>query len=294
MIVFNDSNQDAERVLPLIIDGNLLRCGLASSYMPSSGVQYYAYAGGKGAWTLYGNPSGKYNFQPSNTAPGQARLSENGLLMWKSKPVEVLASTHFSPDASYLPTVAKNSGGYIATAYCDYSSNLFAPFEYYDASHPAKHDVKMLGSGVTWDVSPDGLRRAILRNAQAVKDYTWFIIKASSWFLLLASGTVNFSTRAIKNNIYSMYYDGVSKTGDNTCSQETTVTEMLRSGSLAYYLVKTTGLQVLRQESPFSGYENFINNPKYIDWPKVLFTLGSSSSVVATSWGTDIWIHQYG
>ena len=75
---------------------------------------------------------------------------------------------------------------------------------------------------------------------------------------------------------------------------ETTVTEMLRSGSLAYYLVKTTGLQVLRQESPFSGYESFINNPEYIDWPKVLLTLGSSSSVVATSWGTDIWIHQYG
>jgi hypothetical protein len=289
--------KDTDRLLPLILDGNLLRVGLASANLPAAEVQYYSYSGGD-TFSKYGNPGGMYHFQPSNTAPGQAYLyssGSSGTRVWKASAVEVLESTHFSPEYTKLPSVIKDSSGNIATAHCDYYADMFSPFEYYDASHPAKHDVKMLGEGVSWGVAPDGMRRAIVKNSPSVSGKAWNILKASSWFLLLVNGgQVTFSTKAIKNNIYSSYMDDVTKIGDNQCSQETTVTEMLRSGNIRYYLVKTEGLQYLKQDYPFTGYERFIMGLEYIDHPKLHVLLANGTSIQATSWGTDVWLWQFG
>lgn len=269
-------------------DGTL-RVDTVSENLPISAIKYYEYRSGN-SYAELSNVAGRFFYFPPVTAPGDVKSSSG----WSvgNFPVRVLYSNHFSPHQVFFPAVAKDSSGNVGTAYCDYTDGVLSPFEYTDNINPAVHNLQYTGFGVSLDVAPSGERRVIVSDSPSAHRNTGSILKAFSWFLIRADGSVTFPSRPIKYRVKCMVSGGGN--AENVCSQTAKITKMLESGNSKYYLVQTDGLQYLQQDNPCNQqWPHALWNLEYIDQAMLAFTLAKGSAVSVVGWGMAEWVKTF-
>ena len=274
----------------MLYKDNILRVGTISENLPANTINFYGYNGGS-TYTAYTNAAGRYYYHPCATAPGQAKVPSASGNVWIDAPVAPLISYLISPHAERLPAAYTDANGALSVAYCDYRNGMLYPFDWTDSTHPAVHNIVNADTGVTWDVSPYGDRRAVFTGAPFFNRGS-YLVKASSYFMLLCSGDVTFMTnKTIRYNVKCTKRGG--SVGDNYCSQKARYTESLQSGNTKYVLVQTDTLNLV-QDTPYydedDQYKNWLFFLYYLDQPGLAVNLGNSSSVMVTSWGVDVWI----
>ena len=287
MIIGFDNNSVAERHLPLLYDGTHLRVGRASENLPSGTLTIYEDHGDT-PYTELTNAGGRFFYQPSRVGNG-FRKNANGT--WNSQLCNVMEffGSHYSPATAYFPSVTKSSSGSVSVLNGSYNSDGFLPYLVRNDSSPPLHDNDFSGYDVVKYTYQGDWHRANL------EDTPWKLrtcrLQASAFFLAIVHGSVSFPTKAIRFNVNCRKSDG--SYGDNYCSQTVTTDEMLRNGNDYYVLIKS-GTFTLEQDAPYSSStKQYIIYPKYIDQPRLQFTLGNGSALALTSWGYDVWPLDY-
>lgn len=288
MIIGFGNNSVAERHLPLLYDGTHLRVGRLSENLPAGTLTIYEDHGDT-PYTELTNAGGRFFYQPSRVGNG-FRKNANGT--WNSQLCNVMEflGTHYSPAAAHFPSVTKSSSGAVSVLNGDYSADGLLPYlNRDDTNNPPLHDDSFSGYEVTKYTYQGDWHRANL------EDTPWKLrtcrLQASAFFLAIVHGSVTFPTKAIRFNVYCRKSD--ASYGDNYCSQEVITDEMLRNGDDYYVLIKSKTFTLVQDDPYSSSTRQYIIDPKYIDQPRLQFTLGNGSALALTSWGFDIWPLDY-
>lgn len=255
------------------------RIALVSGKFPAGTIAYAEYRSGT-AYAQLSNDSTEFFFLPPLTGEGSSR---SGSGTWSARnAIKVHESHHISPAYAGCPTLTRSSSGTYTAATSSYSDGIWTPYE---NTSSALHYKEIMGLNVSATKSVTSPRIIDLTSSPSCNRMSYTRENVTSWFLLEVNGVVQFEDNPIIYDV-DCEYGNSGTIGYNFCSQSASITEHMRDGNFAYYLIKSSAITTIKQEDPKTPYSpDQLTYLRHIKQAGIGMTLLKGTTARMLSWG---------